>query len=68
MCCNHKNGMWFFLTFAAVFLGVTYFNYFIDSFVHTLTNPNTWLLVALVIAGSLIYRWSSRDEKTRQFQ
>ena len=68
MCCNHRKGLWFFLTFAAVFVGMTYFNYFFSSFMQTLTDPNTWLIVALVITGSLIYRWTNREEKSHQYQ
>jgi hypothetical protein len=60
--------LWFFLTFAAVFVGMTYFNYFFSSFMQTITDPNTWLIVALVITGSLIYRWTNREEKSHQYQ
>lgn len=68
MCCNRKQGLWFFLTFAAIFIVMSYFNYFFNSFMQTLFDPNTWILVAVVIAGSLIYRWSSREEKNHQYQ
>jgi len=67
MCCNQRQGLWVFLTFAAVFLGMSYFNYFFNSFMQTLFDPNTWLIVAVVITGSLIYRWTIRDEKSQQY-
>lgn len=68
MCCNHKQGLWVFLSIAAIFIGLSNFDFFISSFMQTLFDPNTWVLVAVVIAGSLIYRWSSREEKNHQYQ
>lgn len=65
MCCN-RDSMFIWLALIAGYIGLSYFGNFFSSLRQTLSDPATWFIVVIVIAGSLIYKWSNSRRESHQ--
>lgn len=66
MCCNNRESMFIWLAILAGFLGLTYFDNIFSGLIQNLFDPATWFIVAVVIAGSLVYKMSTRRSESHQ--